>query len=305
LNRKLQVDCLGLGIVPFDILFSVKKYPEAEMKIDAEKLFMQGGGPVPTVLCGLSRLGLKTSLLAAFGEDVFGRQGVKELRSEQVDVSNIVWKKRNSDLATGWIESGSGRRTMVLSRELTVDPKDIILKNLPMPKVVHLDGRDLKASQKLARWAKKNNVIVSFDIGSIRNDVSSLFKYVDHLVVADSYAFPFTRKKTAKSAIVELRKYCSGTIVITEGTSGSLGFEDGNYIRQCAYKVQTIDRTGAGDAFHVGYIYGLLNCNSLKERLHLGAAVASLKCMKPGARTGLPNRSTLKKFINSNLKVIR
>lgn len=275
------------------------------MKIDAESLFMQGGGPVPTVLCGLARLGYKTSILAAFGNDIFGKQGVEELKGEGVKTNNVIWKNKQSDLATGWIESGSGRRTMVLSRELKVNLKDINLSNLPHPKVVHLDGRDLEASKKLARWARKINALVSFDIGSIRNDVSTLLKYVDHLVVADSYAFPFTGKKTAKSAIEKLQGYCKGTIVITEGTKGSLGFENGTYIKQAAYKVKTIDRTGAGDAFHVGYIYGLLNNCSLKERLHLGSAVAALKCMQPGARTGLPNKSMLNRFLKSNPRTIK
>ncbi len=304
MSKQKTIDCLGLGIVPYDILFSVKKYPKAEMKIDAENIFMQGGGPVPTVLCGLSRLGYKTSLLAAFGNDIFGKQGVAELKREGVSTKNVIWKKKHSDLASGWIESASGRRTMVLSRELEVTPKDIILSKIPIPKIIHLDGRDLKASEKLAKWGKKNKIIVSFDIGSIRNDVSPLFEYVDHLVVADSYAFPFTGKKTARAAILKLQKYCPGTIVITEGKDGSLGFESESFVTQAAYKVKAVDTTGAGDAFHVGYIYGLLNNFSLKERLHLGSAVAALKCMKPGARTGLPNKLILNRFIKSNPKRI-
>ena len=61
-KRPERIDCLGMGIIPFDLLFNVANYPAAGSKIDANGFFMQGGGPVPNVVIGLSRLGMKTAL---------------------------------------------------------------------------------------------------------------------------------------------------------------------------------------------------------------------------------------------------
>jgi sugar/nucleoside kinase (ribokinase family) len=288
-----------MGIVPFDLLYTVERYPEVEMKIDATGLAMQGGGPVPNAMIGLARMGFKTALIAAVGSDPIGKLGIDELKKDKVDCRYMIVKKQPSAVATGWVEQGSGRRTMVLGREIFVKPSDLTLSKYLVPRLLHLDGRDMEATMKLARWGKRNGAIVSFDIGSMRNDVSAVFKYVDHLVVADSYAFPFTKTRTARAAVEKLRSWCPGSIVVTEGIKGSTGLEAGRYDYCAAYRVKAVDTTGAGDAFHVGYLYGLLKGLPMAERLKLGAATAALKCLRPGARTGLPTVRQLRAFLKS------
>lgn len=299
-----KLDLLGMGIIPFDLLFTVKKYPSAGHKIDAESFTMQGGGPVPNVAVGVSRLGFNTALIAPVGDDPFGKLMLDELKKDSVDTSYMLIKREPTALASGWIEQTSGNRTMVLSRKIQVKPSDLILKNLPLPKILHLDGRDMPATLKLAKWAKRNNIIVSFDIGSMRNDVSEVFPYVDHLVVADAYALPFTNSKTARSAIKKLRAYCNGTIIVTEGIRGSVGQDSAGraYLFQPAYKVKNVDTTGAGDCYHTGYLYGLLKGYPLAERMKVGSAAAALKCTKPGARTGIPTEDELLRFLKSKPK---
>lgn len=303
-NKRLlssrRVDCLGMGIIPLDLLFEVDRFPQAGEKIDGESLTVQGGGPVPNTLLGLSRFGLKTSLIAAVGKDIFGKLSIEEIKREKVDTKHLVIKGNCSAVAGGFVEKVTGRRTLVLERKIFVEPYDINLSKLPMPKILHLDGRDIKATLKLAKWGKSVGAIVSFDIGSIRNDVSSAFRFVDHLVVADGYAYPFTKTTDAKLAIEKLAAFGPSTVVITEGIKGQVGFENGRFVRQNAFKVNTVDTTGAGDAFHTGYLYGLLKGYDLAERLKWGSAVAALKCAKAGARAGLPKLKDVVKFLESN-----
>jgi sugar/nucleoside kinase (ribokinase family) len=268
---------------------------------------MQGGGPVPNVAVGLSRMGFKTALIAAIGDDPFGRLLIDELKKDRVDHRYLLIKKQPTALATGWIEDGSGQRTMVLSRRIFVTPSDIQTSRYPLPKILHLDGRDMPATLKLAKWAKREGIVVSFDIGSMRNDVSEVFPYVDHLVVADSYALPFTRTKTARAAINKLAKYCPGTVVVTEGIKGSIGIEgdSGDFVSHSAYKVKNVDTTGAGDCYHTGYLYGLLKGYDLKERMKFGSAAAALKCTLAGARSGIPTEKQVLSFLKTNPRVYR
>ena len=263
---------------------------------------MQGGGPVPNVCVGLARLGYNTSLIAPVGNDPFGKLMLDELKTEKIDISNMITKKEPTALAGGWIEAGSGQRTLVLTRNIFVNPNDIKLKELPMVKIIHLDGRDMPATMKLARWAKRNNIIISFDIGSVRNDVSEVFPFVDHLIVADEFAYPFTKTNSVKKALDKLSKICPGTIVITEGIKGSTGFDENGFCIQKANKVKNVDTTGAGDCYHTGYLYGLLNGYDLKQRMEIGSAAAALKCTKAGARTGIPTLRELNKFMKSKPK---
>jgi sugar/nucleoside kinase (ribokinase family) len=58
------------------------------------------------------------------------------------------------------------------------------------------------------------------------------------------------------------------------------------------------DTTGAGDAFHSGFLYGLLRGEDVETCLRYGNAVAAMKCSALGARTGLPTQVQFQKFLN-------
>ncbi len=277
----------------------IKKYPQPGYKIDATDLTVQGGGPIPTAIVTMARLGKRSGLLAPVGDDLFGKFVVKELKKEKVDTSYIIEKKyKRTAIASGWYERGSGRRTIVLDLSIDIKPADIKLEKLPKVKMVHLDGRYLPACIKLARWAKRQKALVVFDIGSVRNDVTKILPLVDHLIISEDFALPYTEKRTVKNAIEQLRKICKGTIVITSGIKGSLGFSDKTgFVYQKAFRIKTIDTTGAGDVYHGAYMVGLLNGDDLQNRMKIGAAAAAIKCTKPGGRIGIPNMKQLQSFL--------
>lgn len=300
---RARFDCLGLGIIPLDVLFTVPFYPKSGQKIDASSVIIQGGGPVPNALVGMTRLGLTCSVIAAVGNDLTGNLSIEELRRERVDTRHMIIKKEKSAIASGFIESDSGQRTIALYRRIEVKPRDLKTENFPIPQIVHLDGRDLEAGIKLAKWGKKVGALISFDVGSMRNDVSPIFPLVDHLVVADAYALPFTSTSDAKGALAKLSQLCPGEVVITEGIRGSLGFDRQAYYFQPAFRVRNVDTTGAGDSFHAGYLFGVLKGWSMPERLRFGAATSALKCTRPGARTGAPRLTEVMRFLKGNLEI--
>jgi sugar/nucleoside kinase (ribokinase family) len=51
--------------------------------------------------------------------------------------------------------------------------------------------------------------------------------------------------------------------------------------------VPVVDTTGAGDIFHAGFIYGLLQGWELEEQLDFACAAAAMNCMASGARGGI------------------
>lgn len=54
-----------------------------------------------------------------------------------------------------------------------------------------------------------------------------------------------------------------------------------------------MDTTGAGDSFIGSLLYGVCTGMSLPGCMRLGAVVAAAKCMRLGARPGLPTRCSL------------
>lgn len=288
-----------MGIVPLDFLVTIPKFPERGGKVDATDLCIQGGGPIPNVMVGLSRLGFQTAVIVVVGDDMAGQISVEELKRDGVSTDYVIRKKRRSATAFGFVEENGGQRTIALHRKIGISPRDLDLPRYPIPRLIHLDGRDLDANMKLARWGRKHGAVISFDIGSVRDDVSPILPLIDHLAVADAFAFPYTGTQNIRKALQCLARICPGTVVITQGTKGSAGFENGKFYRQKAYRVNAVDTTGAGDAFHVGYLCGLLAGEDIQQRLRLGSAVAALKCTKPGAREGMPTRRRLNRFLES------
>jgi len=61
--------------------------------------------------------------------------------------------------------------------------------------------------------------------------------------------------------------------------------------------VDVVDTTGAGDVFHGGYIYGLLQGWDIKKVVRFASAFAALKCRKPGGRSGIPSLTEVDAFL--------
>ncbi|MDI7261259.1 MAG: PfkB family carbohydrate kinase, partial [Thermodesulfobacteriota bacterium] len=60
-----------------------------------------------------------------------------------------------------------------------------------------------------------------------------------------------------------------------------------------------VDTTGAGDVFHAGFIYGLLQHWEIEEILRFSNAVAALKCRDIGGRRGIPGLEETRIFKSS------
>ena len=83
------------------------------------------------------------------------------------------------------------------------------------------------------------------------------------------------------------------------GAGGALVYCEGEFIESPAFDVPggCRDTTGAGDAFHAGFIYGMLRNEDLESCMKSGNAVAALKCRSLGGRAALPTGDELKEFL--------
>jgi sugar/nucleoside kinase (ribokinase family) len=98
---------------------------------------------------------------------------------------------------------------------------------------------------------------------------------------------------------------CPGQVLVTDGIQGSwaLDRESGGIIHQPAFVVDAVDTTGCGDAFHAGYIVGVLEGWSLALRMEFGSLLASRVAGRVGGRTALPSQKNdlIRSDISSNL----
>ncbi len=95
-------------------------------------------------------------------------------------------------------------------------------------------------------------------------------------------------------------RYGCRVVGITRGAGGATFFADGRLLESRAFKVPVADTTGAGDVFHGGFIYGLLQNWNLEDTIRFAHAVAAMKCMHIGARRGIPALPQVQEFLRSH-----
>jgi ribokinase len=299
-SRKKEFDCLGFGVCPLDYLSLLKFYPRIDEKIEAKEVSIQGGGPVPTAMVTLAKLGAKVCFVGKAGGDGEGQKVLKNLKKEGVNTDYlIVDKKSTTAKAFIWIDEKTGKRTVVLDQTKIRPTKKSELLFLDKVKIrfLHLDFREPEINIFLAKWAKKQKAKVILDMGSQRGDVEKIFPLVDYLVVSKRFAYSYTRSDDLFEALNILIKKGFKCVVITAGEEGSVCATPDRIFHKPAFKVKVKDTTGAGDVFHGAFIFGLLKNWDLEKIIEFSNACAALKCTQLGGRAGIPTLIEVKRFL--------
>jgi sugar/nucleoside kinase (ribokinase family) len=151
----------------------------------------------------------------------------------------------------------------------------------------------------MARAARSAGTIVSADIDNIYEGLPELLPLIDILITSTEFPFRLTGMRDERAALLEIgARYGARLVGMTRGTEGAILLCDGQFIESKAYRVPGAcrDTTGAGDAFHGGFLYGLLTGADVETALRMANAVAALKCRGLGARTALPTHAELNEF---------
>lgn len=299
-NRTTKYDCVGLGVNALDYLCILDPYPRLDDKVDVVTSSIQGGGPVPTAMVTLAKLGAKVCYIGKIGDDAEGALVKSQLENEGVDTRYLlVDQKTNTSRAFIWVDKRTGKRTVALDR----DKKNLIKKdelrflNSISTTFLHIDAREPEINILAARWAKRQNAGVCLDVGSLRRRVEKVFAYVDHLVVSKRFACGFTKTTDPSEACGKLMRKGFKTVVVTIGEDGCVCALGNKIFHSPGFTVKVVDTTGAGDVFHGAFIYGLLKRWSLRRTARFANACAAMKCRKLGGRAGIPTLREAEHFI--------
>ncbi|MBW2065082.1 MAG: sugar kinase [Deltaproteobacteria bacterium] len=287
------IEVLGLGQACVDYLGTIPHYPDEDGKIELLDLRKECGGPASTALVTLARLGINVSFLGSISTDPFGKDILEALLREGVDTSFLkVTPGYTSQFAFIAITKGSARRTVFWHRGTVphLIARDIDLRPFPGAKVLHLDGLMVEASMEAASQAKERGIKVVMDAGTLREGTMDLLPLIDVLIASEHFARPLTRSGSSPQEDIKLlHELGPQEVLITMGERGSLGLGREGLFFQEAFSVVPLDTTGAGDVYHGGYIYGLLQGWKMAECMRFASAIAAMNCREIGARRGIPN----------------
>lgn len=286
-----RFDVVGIGLSSVDHLCVVKRHPRLDSKQPLVTYDRQPGGQVPTALVALQRWGLCTAYLGVFGGDAGGVMSRDALANEGVGVSDCpVRAHARQPVSIILIDEVSGERSVLWEQgaELTLRAEEVPRGFAGDGNVLLMDAVDIPAAVAAARTAKEQGVLTVLDVDEPAG-LDELLRLTDVLIVGAEFPARFTGCADLRAALRLTSRRGPWFVAVTLGQGGVLALVHGVLHYVPAFRLPVVDSTGAGDIFHAGSIYGLLQGWSAPDTLRFAAAAAALKCERLGSRPGIPS----------------
>jgi len=279
-------------------------------------------GPYPSgapAICidQAARIGAKSQIFGALGQDSFGEALIERLDSNGVQTNGIL---RLPDKTTGvafvsYFEDGS--RTFIFHLNNTAADAIATAKfELPdTPIIFHVSGSSLGnphlreaiekcASEVIQRGGKiscdPNARVELMDNDDALSALNRLIDKSDYLFPSDADLSFLTPGKSGDDAINDLLSRGLSTIVLTRGEAGCSIYADGKSWHIPGYKVEEIDPTGAGDCFCGTFLAMAALGHSNETCGQFANAAGALAVTKRGPMEGNSDLETIKQFMQSN-----
>ncbi len=295
-------DVVGVGLNAIDYLVGLPRFPVPGEKVRMSSFARGGGGQVATALVALSRWGCRCAYVGNVGDDDHGRLSSLLLSREGIDLSHVrTVSGASSQFAVILVEEGTGERTILWDRDpkIRVSPEELPLEEIRKTKALLLDGHDVTAAIVAARTARVAGVPVVLDAEKVQEGTEELLSVCDHIVAAGHFPgllFPGVSGEDGAREI--LRRYAPRTSTVTLGPRGAFGCDGREEVFSPAIGVRAVDTTGAGDIFHAGFLYALLERHPFRETLAFANAAAGLSCRGLGGRAAIPAIGEIRAAVN-------
>ena len=253
------------GVVAADVVLRVQHIPVPGDHVNAEALGWRIGGSSANVACGLSSAGHHVRLVGPVGRDAMGEHLLAELEQHGVD-TEYTFRADAASPRTLILLDDTGERTII-----AVDSGPGPSSFLPA------HGPDLRSADCV------------YVEGYTRYPVSTAASAESALLVTSppvpgATAWPATvvvgsetqYHDVASAGTFETVRSVSGDrlewAVVTRGREGADAYGASGELHVDAVAAEQVDATGAGDAFTVGLLHGLLRGDDMATALQVGAA---------------------------------
>jgi sugar/nucleoside kinase (ribokinase family) len=280
------------GTVFLDIIFTgLDSAPVRGTESWARGMGSSPGG-VANMATALARLGLKTSLAAAFGDDHYGEYCWDALeQGEGIDLAP-------SRTVPGWHSpvtvsmAYEGERTMV-SHGHEPPPEEPAPEHAPRARAAVASLTSGTRAQWIAESARAGTRIFA-DVGwddTGRWDLAGLadLEHCEAFLPNADEAMRYTGADSPRAAAHALTEYVP-LAVVTLGAEGAYAVDGrtGETAEVPAIAVEALDPTGAGDVFVAGFVMGTLADWPLADRLAFAGLTAALSVQEFGGSLSAP-----------------
>ncbi len=298
-----QVDLVGVGLNATDTIISLPAFPQRGSKVEYSTRTLQPGGQAASTVVACQTWGLSTRYVGKLGEDDAARLHREAFAHAGVDAQTVTVPGASS--LQNIIMVDEGERTVLCQRDerMVLQPEDLKREWITSARVLHVDGFDTAACTLAAQWARQARIPVVADLDETYPGVETLLENIDYIIVSRDFPCLLTGEPSLERALqIIFRRYGSKLTAATLGKHGVLAWDGQRTLYTPAFEVPVVDTTGAGDIFHAGFIYGLLQSLTgdawpLERQMEFACAAAAMNCMFSGARGGIRSVAAIEELM--------
>lgn len=301
-----ELRVVSIGSTIFDLVARAPRVPrEGEVVVSTGLKFFHGGKGANRAIA-LARLGVRTALISAVGDDANGRFAIEGLVRNGVDTA---WVKKSPEAVTGcsWIAvlpSGNNATWVDPAANLTLTPEDVLRAGDTIRRAdavaadleVSLDA--VEAALRLAREAGKLTVL---DAGPPGRCPPAILALADVVSPNEPELEALTGEhvsdvESAGRAAARLVGRGARAVVVKLGSAGATLVTNEGKEHFPAFKVDAVDPTGAGDAFTAALTVRLAEGAAMADAVRYANRAGALAVTRLGALPSLPTREEIEAF---------
>ena len=298
-----EFDVLVVGDANPDLLLRGDVRPrfgQVEQLLTGAELVL--GGSASITAAGCARLGLRTALLAAVGEDVFGRVVREALDARGVSLLAVPASGVPTGLSVILAPPGEDRAILTLPGTIpALRPADVTDELLE--RVAHVHVSSLYLQPGLAAGlagvfarARAKGVSTSLDTNW---DPAQEWASIEAILAVTDVFLPnaaelraITGASSPDAAAAALVR-AGTTVVMKDGARGARAWWKGGECAAPGRVVEVVDTIGAGDSFNAGFLAARLGGGSIEEAVRWAAVAGSLSTRAAGGTAAQATLSEL------------
>lgn len=307
---------MGKPIVVFgsfvvDLTSRSKGLPEPGQTLLGNGFKIGPGGKGSNQAVAAHRAGAAVTLVTKLGRDLFADIALDFYKSEGMDTTQILVDEHyETGIALIMVDENTAQNkiVVVIGACGNITPEDVsrchsLIEGASIL-LVQLEI-NLDALYQVIDIAHKAGVMVVLNPAPAIELSAEVMNKIDIIAPNETEAMMLTGVKVkteidAKNAAMLLLEKGSKNVVITMGSKGVFATNGVRDEFLPGLRLNTIDTTGAGDAFLGGFVMALSESRNIFEALRFGNAAGALSTTKIGTAPSMPSRAEIDAIVSEH-----
>lgn len=301
----MKTRLLVIGSTNMDLVGLVDRLPKPGETILGRLFSQNPGGKGANQAVAAAKLGAHVSFVSSLGNDLFGDQLCRILKTNKVSTKYIKRVEKPSGVALIGIDNEAENSIIVIpGANHDLRPSDLLEMNDAFDNVnallIQLEI-PLKTVEKAIVLAHKKNIPVILNPAPAHHLTPSVFPLIDVLIPNETEATLLAGKSLNTKTSIEdigniLLKKGIKNLIITLGSKGAFVMSSNTCELVKAPKVKAINTVAAGDAFCGGFALAYAGGMRLLDSTKFAVCVGATKVTRSGALEGMPTLKDVMKL---------